>query len=173
VAVVRFCERCPGERPGGRPGGFAIVGEGGGVADGAGVGDGVGAGAGTGTGVGTGTGAAAGIGTGAGSADGAGVAACCLGSRCRPNHRPRTTNSTATAADVAQTTTRDRLPAGTSSELSGVTSVIGAGTAIARSETGDFMVAPRTTGNPACERSGVKVRPERGIRASMSSATEA
>jgi hypothetical protein len=74
---------------------------------------------------------------------------------------------------VAQTTTRDRLPAGTSSGISGVSALSGAGTAIARNETGDCIVAPMTTGKPACERSGVTDRPENGISASMNSATEA
>ena len=169
VAVVRLCERCPCERTGG----LAMVGGGGGVAAEAGAGAGTGVGAGTATGAGAGIGAGVGAGTWTGSAGGAGVAACCLGSRCRPNQSPRTSKSTAIAADPAQTTTRDRLPAGTSSDRSTFSSVIGAGTAIAGSETGDFMVPAMTKGNPACERSGVTARPKNGISASMSSTTEA
>ena len=135
----------------------------------AGVGTGMGGGAGAGTGANAGIGA--GVDAGAGSADGAGATACRLGSRCRPSNRARATNSTATPAVAAQTTTRDRLRAGTVAGFSG--GAVGADTAIAGNETGDCIVAPWTTDNPTCERSGVTARPAKGISASIRSATEA
>jgi hypothetical protein len=69
--------------------------------------------------------------------------------------------------------TRDRLRAGTSAGISGSICVLGAGTAIAGNETGEFMVSPGTAANPTCERKGVTARPAKGIRAVVKSAAEA
>jgi hypothetical protein len=68
--------------------------------------------------------------------------------------------------------TRDRPRAGTSAGISDVVGVLGAGTAIAGNETGEFMVSPGTAANPTCERKGVTARPANGIRAAVKSAAD-